>query len=291
LYNRGQNIKVIKPKVVTGVKNSSKPKPATKQPVVVSTNEPVLLSCSQLMDKILAALEAKRPLAVVSMGATEAFVMAQYDIYPEAEFMLHREATIANMGVTSGFLHRGIRFPNRKARDEAVEAVRKADIVGYNTLVSEPRFMAEKVLQTYDLRPSYIFEANLRRVFMFSQREKFEQMLAGRRLLLISALAAEVKAELEKELASQLGLNIVGAISIYEYEDIPRVKRQLDNYDFDLCFLAAGVNALILAPYIAEKYGKVAFDIGSAMQSLITGYVVTDSWIAEDIGIASLFQM
>lgn len=250
-----------------------------------------LLSCSELMDKILAALEAEQPLSIVSMGATEAFVMAQYGIFSEEEFMRHREAYIANLGKTSGFLHRGIRFPNIRARDEAVEAVRKADIVGYNTIVNDAVVLARRVFKTYNLNPPYVFEANLRRVFMFSQREKFARMLAGRRLLLISGFAQEAKEAMEAGLTEKLGFQVVGAIRIFEYEEIPEVKSQLDQYDFDLVFLAAGVNALILAPYIAEKYGKVAIDIGSAMQSFISGFVVTDSWILENIGIENLFYM
>lgn len=280
-----------KPTITIGRTNNLTKEPETPMMPEPLKTMPLKLSCSELMDKMIDALNNKQPLAVISMGATEAFVMAQYGIYPEEQFMQHREALIANMGVTSGFMHRGIRFPNMKARDEAVSAVRKADIVGYNTIVNDAVVLAHKVFNTYDLSPKYVFEANLRRVFMFSQAEKFAEMLAGRKLLLIGRLAGEAKSALETNLTQSLGFKVTGAINILEYDDIPLVKSQLGLYDYDLCFLAAGINALILAPYIAENFGKVAFDIGSSMQSFISGFVVTDSWVMEEIGIENLFYM
>ncbi|MEN6325097.1 MAG: GT-D fold domain-containing glycosyltransferase [Syntrophomonas sp.] len=250
-----------------------------------------LLSSGQLMDKILQALEAKEPLSVVSVGATEAFVMAQYSIYSEEEFMNHREAYNANRGERSGFFHRGIRFPNIKARNDAVEAAKKASIVGYNTIVPDAKLFVAQVFAAYDISPKYGFEANIRRVFMFSQKAKFEAMLKGRKILLIGSLAPEAKIALESKYKDKLGLDIAGAITIYENNEIPQVKEEIAKYDFDLCILVAGTNALILAPYISETYGKVTFDIGWGMQSLITDEVVHDLWIDEEIGLQNLLDM
>ncbi|MDD4626610.1 MAG: GT-D fold domain-containing glycosyltransferase, partial [Syntrophomonas sp.] len=95
-------------------------------------SSPWWLNSSQLMDEILKSLEKRRPCSIVSLGATEAFVMAQYTLLTEEEFMHHPEALVANRGVRGGHGHRGISFPNIWARDETVEAVRKAHIVGYN---------------------------------------------------------------------------------------------------------------------------------------------------------------
>src|SRR5690606_7126651 len=89
-----------------------------------------LINSGQLMDRILYSLNHELPCSVVSVDQTEAFVMAQYKIYSEKEILSHGEAKRANRGVKEGFNHRGIRFPNVKARDETVEAVRNAHIVG-----------------------------------------------------------------------------------------------------------------------------------------------------------------
>ncbi len=250
-----------------------------------------MLNSTQLLDRIRNALEKREGCSVISVGATEAFVMAQYTIYSEEEFMRHGEAENANMGAKSGFYHRGIRFPNKEARDEAVLAVKNADIVGYNTFVDSAKSLTEKVFAAYSIKPPYVFEANLRRVIMFSQKEKFEKILQGRRILLISSLAEQAKAALENNLQDRLGFDVVGAISIHEYEEIPYVKEQISQYEFDLCLLAAGINAVILAPYIAKVYGKVAIDIGWGMQSLISGEIVADPWVTDIIGLDNLFAM
>lgn len=243
------------------------------------------------MDKILQALDQKKALSVVSLGATEAFTIAQYVIFSHQQLLDHPETAVANQGIRRGFYHRGIRFPNIDARNEAAVAAAKADIIAYNTIVEEARVLAEKVLAVYNITPPYIFEANLRRVIMISQKEKFNQMLKGRKILLIGSRAAEAKLALEQSLKAELGFNIIETIKIYEYEDIPRVKQQLKGLDFDLCLLSAGVNAFILAPYIAETYGKVAFDIGSGLETLITGQIVEDEWLSNIIGIDKLLQM
>ncbi|MEN6324665.1 MAG: GT-D fold domain-containing glycosyltransferase [Syntrophomonas sp.] len=273
--------------------DNSTPSPESSPPQekVKPASCPVNLSSAQLMDRIHSALDQKEPLSVVSVGQTEAFVMAQYTLFSEEEFMRHREAYNANLGIQSGFMHRGIRFPNLAARDAAVEASRQADIIGFNTLEPNARNLTERVFAAYGITPEYIFEANIRRVFMFSQTDKFKAILNRRKVLLISSLAAQAMDALNRQYGDELELDIVGAISIFEHEDIPQVKKDIDAYDFDFCLLGAGVNALILAPYIAKQYGKVAFDIGWGMQALITGEVVSDSFITDVIGLENLLNM
>src|SRR5690606_29762107 len=135
-------------------------------------------------------------------------------------------AWVANQGVKSGFYHRGIRFPNLKLRDEVVEAVRKADIVGYNMIVNtmDGGLLTEKVFDYYKIKPKFIYECYVRRVLWFSQRKRFEEMLRNKRILLIGSVADKAKEGLNQSLRKKLKFNIVGTISIYEYEDIPRVK-------------------------------------------------------------------
>lgn len=252
-----------------------------------------MLDSKTFMERINRALNKKQPLSVVNVGATESYVMAQDTVLPEEEFMAHPEAEVANLGRKNGFYHRGIRFPNRAARDEAVNALRKADLVGYNTMVRtwDGGLMAERVFEVNGIKPKYLFDGYLRRVIMFTQKALFEKMLAGRKILLIGSPAPATREALNRKMKDRLGFEIVGAIPIYEYEELPDVKRQIAGYEFDLCLLSAGVNALILAPYIAETYGKVAFDIGFGMQSLITGTVYKDEWLTELIGLDRLMRL
>ncbi|TJY44267.1 hypothetical protein E5161_02445 [Cohnella pontilimi] len=251
------------------------------------------LTSSELMDHVLKALNNREPLSVVSVGATESYVMAQYTVLSEEEFMSNAEAEIANLGEKRGFAHRGVRFPNVRTRDDAVEAVRKADIVGYNTLVRWPNagLLTERVFEAYDIKPKWIFDSYLRRVMMFSQKDKFEEMLRNRRLLLVGALADDAAEALNRNLRDRLGFTIAGTIQVDEYEEIPDAKRQIQSCEFDLCLLAAGTNALILASYISSELGKVALDLGSGMNSLITGQVFTDPWLDSVIGLDNLMKM
>ncbi len=244
------------------------------------------INSAQLMEKIIYALEKKEPLSIVSVGQTEAFIMAQYTIYSEKKFMKDPETYIANNKIKL----RGIRFPNIKARNEAVKAVRNANIVGYNTFVSEYKKLAEKVFAAYNIKPEFTFESNIRRVIVFSQKAKFKNMMMGRKILLIGSQAKNARKALNKKWQDKLGFEIVDAIPINHYKEIPRVKKRIAEHDFDLCLLGAGINAVILAPYIARTYGKVAFDIGFGMESLVTRKIVPGTGIRR-IGIKKLLRM
>lgn len=256
--------------------------------------KPKVLNSSELLDNIINALDYRVPCSVVSLGATETFVLAQNTVLSIRQVMNHAEAKVANLGLRRGHYHRGVRFPNLKARDALAEALRKVDIVGYNLLLRDEHsgLLTEKVFDYYGLWPKYTFESYIRRVIMFSQREKFERMLAGRKILLISGFADEVATSLQKNLQEKLGFQVAAALKIFEFEEIPRVKKEMACLDFDLCLLAAGLNAIILAAEIAGKMGKVAFDLGQGMESLITGGIQdTNGFLSGTIKLSRLFKM
>ncbi len=254
----------------------------------------MILNSGELMTKILHALEQHLPCSVVSLGATETFVLAQETVLTQRQIMTHAEAKVANLGIRRGHQHRGIRFPNLTARDALAKALREADILGRNLLINTPDSgqITKRVMKYHKIEPQYIFEAYIRRVIMFSQKQKFEHMLKGRKILIICGYADEVAAAMNKNLKKLLNFEIVGAIKIHEFEEIPRAKKEIDLLDFDLALLAAGLNAIILAAYIAKFKGKVAFDLGQGMESLITGQIVDEyNFLGESIGIVNLFDL
>jgi hypothetical protein len=256
--------------------------------------KPIILNSGQLMDKILDALDRKLPCPVVSLGASETFVLAQESVLSVRKIMRHAEAQVANRGAQRGQEHRGVRFPNLKARDTLAEALRKIDIVGFNLTIRDHNsgLLTEQVLEHYGLWPKYTFEAYIRRVIMFSQQEKFERMLQGRNILIVAGYADEVAAAMDKRLKDKLELRIAGAVKIHEFEEIPRVIREMHRIQFDLALLAAGLNAIILAAHIAEEHGKVSFDLGQGMETLISGRVQDKyNFLANTIGIGNLMKM
>lgn len=256
--------------------------------------KPTILGSAQLMDIILDALKRRAPLPVVSLGATESFVLAQNTVLSMREVMSHAETRVANQGYRRGQMHRGIRLPNLRARDELAKALRNIDVVGCNlTLLTDNEgLLTQKVLNYYGLNPRYMFEAYIRRVIMLSQKKKFEEMLRNRKVLLISGYAPEAAGALSARYGARLGVKIAGALQIFEYEEVHRVKKLIDRYDFDLALIAAGLNAIILASYIAGVHGKVAFDLGQGMETLITGKVVDEAnYLETNIGIDTLMKL
>lgn len=254
----------------------------------------IVLNSGQLMDKLIAALESRTPCPVVSLGATETFVLAQHNVLSLRQILRHAEADVANKGVQRGHEHRGVRFPNLAARDTLQDALQRIEIIGRNMAIRDEHsgLLTEKVLNYYNLNPRYTFEAYIRRVIMFSQKEKFERMLSGRKILIVCGYADEVAEALVKNLQSKLGFTIAGAVKIHEFEEIPRVKKEIERLEFDLALLAAGLNAIILGEFIANSLGKVAFDIGQGMESLITGSIQDAyGFLSQTIGIVSLMKM
>lgn len=247
-----------------------------------------VLSSKRLIHKINKSLENGKPLSVVSVGATETFIMAQYTVLSEEQFMEHPQAITTNADKSQ----RGFRFPDVDLRNEMIAAVKQADIVGYPLSIRsmDAGLMTEKVFQAYNIKPKYVYEALIRRVLYQSQKDEFERMLRGRKVLLIGRIAEDTHAEMVKTFKSRLHFDIVGTIGLEGYKDVPRVKQKIGEYSFDLCLLSAGVYAVILAPYIASTYGKVAFDMGQGMQSLITGQVVESKFVRK-IGMQRLLRM
>lgn len=247
------------------------------------------LSSRKLMDKVITALDKKKPLSVVSVGATQSYVLAQYTILTEKEFMKHNEALKTN----SGTVLRGFTFPNIQLRDEMIDAIKKADIVGYN-LTLRDKIKSGKmtliVFKAYDIQPRYVFDSLIRRVIMFSQKSKFKSMLRNRRIVLIGKQAIEARDALRKRWGRRLGFDIVQSLQMTSYDQMSEIKKKLDKTEYDLCLLSAGVNAAILAPYMATNHGKVAFDIGQGMTSLITREVVVTGMV-EYVGLKKLMRM
>jgi len=247
------------------------------------------LNSGRLMDHIIKALEQKKPLSVISVGATESYAMAQYTILSEEEFMNHKEAIVTNSGVKV----RGFTFPNVSLRDDLVAAVKQADIIGYNIELRHSMKagkMTELVFQTYGIKPKYVYDSLIRRVVMFSQRPKFKEMMRGRRVVLVGNSAKPARDEMNRRWKHKLDFEIVGSLPISSYHEIKTVQCKLDKLDYDLCLLSAGVNAIILAPYVARQHGKVAFDIGQGMTSLATKTVVETGFIRK-VGLPRLMKM
>jgi hypothetical protein len=101
-----------------------------------------------------------------------------------------------------------------------------------------------------------------------------------------------MKDTLNANLKEKLNFEVVGTVKVNQFEDIPRAKREIAAYDFDLALLAAGTNAIILAGFIKEMLGKVAFDIGNGMENLARGYLFEEyDFLERYVGLDRLMEM
>lgn len=246
-----------------------------------------VLNSGELMDRIIRALDEKTPLSVISVGSTESCVMAQYKVLSEKRFMRHREAVATNSEDRRGFT-----FPNVRLRDQMVTAVKRADIVGYNIALRHTYAgdMVKEVFHAYGIQPRFVFDALIRRIIPLNQKVKFKRMLRNRTIVLIGSNANEVKEALELRWSKRFPFEIAACINMRSYDEMKEVKRRLGRIEFDLALLTAGVNAVILASYIATKYGKVAFDLGQGMNTLITKQVVETGFVRR-VGLKKLMNM
>jgi hypothetical protein len=108
----------------------------------------------------------------------------------------------------------------------------------------------------------------------------FWEIIHQYRTLLISKWAEQYAGIIAKQYA-RLEPNIVGCIHFTHYNQIPGVLKQISQYDFEIALISAGVNAVILAPKIAELYGKVAIDFGKTMMYTALPCNRINPWVPE----------
>jgi phosphosulfolactate synthase (CoM biosynthesis protein A) len=78
-------------------------------------------------------------------------------------------------------MHRGIRFPNRQARDAAVEAATNADIIGFNTIEKNAGTLPKKYSQRTELIPNTILKPISAAFLCFRSRRSLRRFYAAER--------------------------------------------------------------------------------------------------------------
>lgn len=103
-----------------------------------------------------------------------------------------------------------------------------------------------------------------------AQNPRFWQMLAGKRVLLVTREIEELRVMLERE---PYNLNIVTALPFDSYDQMDETLHWIQNNQqtFDVALFSCGVNAVILAERTAALAGKVAIDFGKANNIILKG--------------------
>ena len=222
----------------------------------IDTNR--FLTSEVIAQRIQAALDQKRPFAMVRLGDGEALAMAQQTVLSLEEIKKQQFLRYA-----------GITVPDLKARDELVAMLPRADLVGLPQRWDLPYFspLVEKVLDHYGIVLRDICDCCSN--YFLHQSGILMPLFTGRRLLLIGRRSRE----LARVLQDYYHIPSVGRLIIDNYRQIPSLIATCRNYRFDIAFVAAGIPAVTICVKIATQMGKVALDLGHLADRLIEEYL------------------
>lgn len=226
------------------------------------------LKVDQVMAIIREAIEQKKHFSLLRVGDGENLILAQDSVMTIPEVLNRGWAKAANEG------KKGVTLPNLNLRDEMVEALKKADLIGIPFWENDPimadqivkRPLTEAVFKHFNIMPTKICHTFVNRVL--TQKKEFWSLLKGRRILLIGSWAGQVKPILEM---APYGLNIATTYEFTKYDHMKQTLAKIIEIkdQFDIALVSCGVNAVVLAQKIAELTGKVALDFGKSLMFIV----------------------
>lgn len=224
------------------------------------------LTWRQVLVRVRIAMNHKKPFSLVRIGDGENICLAQNSVWRMRQVLKEPWAVKANRG------ERGVNLPNIRLRNDMVQAIRKANIVGIlprnDRRIHAPAYLkrplTNKIFAYYHLKPRYTCDACINRYI--PKYKEFWKLLKGRRILLITQHAKPLK----RILLRQYGVNVTSALYFSHYRQINSTLKQVAAMKdkFDLALISAGVNAVVLAPKVARVSGKVAIDFGQGHRQL-----------------------
>ncbi|MET1171179.1 GT-D fold domain-containing glycosyltransferase [Paenibacillus amylolyticus] len=230
----------------------------------------IYLEMEGVLDQLEAALLEHRPLSLVRVGDGENIVMSQETVWPTEQVLQERWAKKANLG------QKGLRLPNPKLRDEVAASLQRADIVGIlprgDSTINAPDYLkrplTDMVFAHFGISPPMTCHACVNREL--AQNPRFWQMLAGKRVLLVTREIEALRVMLERD---PYNLNIVTALPFDSYDQMDETLHWIQNnqHTFDVALFSCGVNAVILAERTAALACKVAIDFGKANNIILKG--------------------
>ena len=230
----------------------------------------IYLEMQDVLDQLETALREKRALSLVRVGDGENIVMSQEAVWPIEQVLQERWAIKANLG------QKGLRLPNLKMRDEVAASLQRATIVGVlprgDSTIKAPdhlkRPLTDMVFAHYGITPALTCHACVNRELV--QVPRFWQILAGKRVLLVTRELEQLQAALMKE---SYHLDIVNARSFDNYDQMDETLEWIQSQrdEFDIALFSCGVNAVILAERTAALTGTVAIDFGKANNMILKG--------------------
>lgn len=238
----------------------------------------LLISELDVLKKMTVALSKKKPFSLVRIGDGENIVMGQYTFLPEEEFL-----NTYWIKESIGNKDKGVKLPCLALKEKMIKSVKKADVVGVcwrnkDDIRVPSKFRREltnEIFDLYNIRPPNLCHVFVNRK-MVSQK-LFWKLLCQYRTLLVSKWSHQF-AKLAAKKYERLKPKIIGCINFKNYHEIPKTLDAVGKYQFDLVLISAGVNAVVLATEIAERFHKVAIDFGKTMMLMVMPESKVDPW-------------
>jgi hypothetical protein len=217
-----------------------------------------MMTAEQVGDQIMEALDGHIPFSLVRLGDGELLTMAQETVLSVEQ--VKREGIFLP--------YAGVHVPDLKVREELVNAIRGAAIIGIPKL-RQPNFLplAMSVFRAYgiDYRSLNITDSLVN--YYLYQAGYLSRVTQGRRVLVVGNKAPQLAAVLR-----QHGVQVVGEVNPVEgVKDVPRVKEEIARYSFDIALISAGISAVLISEWISSNLGKVALDFGHLADSIVKG--------------------
>jgi hypothetical protein len=217
-----------------------------------------IMGTDEVVGLIISALNEKKSLSLIRLGDGELLTMAQ-EILKSTDQVLE-EGPFLN--------YAGIQIPNLEVRNQLVEAVRGATVVGI-PLLRMPNFqpLAFSVFRVYGLDFHQLNLTHSTINYAIYLEHCLSKIVTGRRVLMVGNKAGPMA-----EIFTANGIAVVGAVSpVQGIHDIPRVMAEVAAQDFDIALVSAGVPAVVIVHKIASELGKVAIDFGHLADSMVKG--------------------
>lgn len=227
-----------------------------------------LLTVNQVLLKLKEAIESEKPFSLVRVGDGENLVLAQDSVMTVDQVLKEKWAKRANRGL------KGITLPNLTFRNEMVEAIKAADVVGipfYNNdpILTEDRLkreLTDQVFEHFEIQPKLACHTFVNRVF--AQKNAFWKLLKNKRILLIGQWS-EQSAQLLKAKPYHLNINLILPFNHNDQLEHTIDIIRLNKVHFDVALISCGVNSVVLAPKLAEKTGKIGIDFGKSLMFMV----------------------
>lgn len=217
-------------------------------------------SLSQVLEKIRVALKTGKSLSLIRLASGEALLLAHGTLLPTSRIPWWVE-------------YAGVKLPNEPARRALLSALRTADIVGLSTdrrhWVSAP--LLEKCLSYYKIRPCWLTNSTIN--WHLHYYDRLYRLIEKEPTVLVGRLAPAAAPRLRRR-----GVNIVAAVTLEGFNDLPRAERTLlSSPPFRVALVAAGIPAAVLCPRLARKTGCLAIDYGHVINDLLNpGFCIKD---------------